>query len=438
MAQIKGIAVKVTTLNIDGFFGNLGRTESFLKVVKQSDITFLQELKIKEKDKERFVQYIQEHTGNNFEIKFCYNRHLEAGDHTNGVATIVKKSLRAAIFGEKKDPFGRYISIDIRIGKNYLRLINIYVPVQIKSKPQFLNEIAPLLTTNKPIIMAGDTNTYFTIDDAPSVKRGSSTEEVKHAKLFTDLVKSALLVDAYKFLNPPGPDYTHVQTYKDENQTKKVCYSRIDHVFVHKTVKAQIQKIECYTVAGTDHRAIQMFFIIPDIKEVEQQSSLKIGKELCEDEQFCQEIRSYYNDNKMGNAIPKCHVEDYNFLAKKGRDMRRVNMCCGCIKRCENTHIHDLFWWLRLKEGFLSIAKYRQNIINREKRAEIENLYASITRLENLETRKPNLSGEIQEKIAITKSQIITIFKTRAEKLKQTQYGKELKEADLPTATFSK
>lgn len=119
--------LRFLSLNMNGFFGDPARTLCFTETIKEHDIVFLQELKLQEKDCAEFEAKVSEGTSGQFSLHYAINMHREEGQHKNGVAILVRKSLNTQPLGI--DPYGRYVSVDLKVGEAYRRFICTYCPV---------------------------------------------------------------------------------------------------------------------------------------------------------------------------------------------------------------------------------------------------------------------------------------------------------------------
>lgn len=235
---------------------------------------------------------------------------------------------------------------------------------------------------------------------------------------------AALLIDAFLYKNPSDPNYTRAHIYKDQDGNNQISYSRIDHVFVHKTLGTYVRDITCISVAGTDHRGLKMTLQVPGSVPTPERN-LRVGRDLCQDPIFQRNIEEFYRGNKAGTPLPECFLKSYLYLYSQYKDLpRRIR--CPCPSKCNTILINDLFWWLELKEGFLSIARDRQRDLNRLKKAETGDIYEDIKMLELLEKQNPHLGPEIQPQISTLKKKVLVIFKKRAEDLKKTSHKRRI------------
>ena len=415
------------TLNVNSFFGNVGRTATFLEKVKDFDIVFLQE--VHGSDPDKFKNFVRDELGNIFIMHLALDRiALDEGRRPwNGVAILIKQHLRPKITLKKIDSSGRYICLDVKISQSSFRLFNVYAPAQNREKAAFVEKITKFLSSTKPIIFAGDTNTYLKEEDTPN-GRPLRADESRESIRLGRILDSAMLVDAFMLKKPDGKSYTHVQIIDGIP-----LYTRIDHIFVSKTVKQNITEMKCSTVAGTDHRAVIMELNIKGLTSPKRTTI--IGEDLVQDRAFCDEIRSYFDTVRGGKQIPSCQIRRFEHYVRSGFGLNRV-FACSCPTHCEIVPIFDQSWWLDTKSGFKKIAKVYKTKIRQERINEITNLYTRIHLLEDYLTRNPTISDLIQNKINQVKSTIVQIHKKRAESKTNTAYNIEVKNADLPTSTF--
>ena len=127
-----------------------------------------------------------------------------------------------------------------------ITIINTYAPNI--GAPQYIRQ---LLTTVKEefdsnTILVGDFNTSLTPMD-----RSSKMEIKKETEALYDTIDQIGLIDIYRTFHPKTADHTSFSSVHG-------TFSRIDHIFGHKSSLSKFQKIEIISSIFSDHNAMRL------------------------------------------------------------------------------------------------------------------------------------------------------------------------------------
>lgn len=182
--------VQFVTWNCKGLNGAVKRGNILAHLRKLgADVAFLQETHLKNHaHKQLYKNWI----GHVFHSKFnCKSR---------GKAIIINKSIPFTTSDIISDPNGRYIIVTGKLYNTPVTLANIYAPNYDDEK--FINSVLAILPNlhSHNLILAGDFNLVMdTVLDRSSSRQQSVS---KSAKLIQNFLKSANLIEAWRYLNP--------------------------------------------------------------------------------------------------------------------------------------------------------------------------------------------------------------------------------------------
>ena len=236
--------MKIVSWNVNSVRARISNVKDYLKLSKP-DLIMLQEIKTEEK---------------NFPFedfkKIGYTSSVFGQKSYNGVAFITKKKIQNTkkdfLSDEKKQ--SRSMSCDVKIGKNIVKIINVYIPNGNPNntdkyiyKKNWLNSFIELtkktLKKNKNIIIGGDFNIIPEKIDVHDHTRYLNDalfkEEIR--KKFRELINLGF-VDIYRHINKYKQEYTFWDYFAGSWQ--KNLGMRIDHFLVSTNILDRIKDVK--------------------------------------------------------------------------------------------------------------------------------------------------------------------------------------------------
>ena len=163
-----------------------------------------------------------------------------------GVAILVSDKIDIKIKTVTRDKEGHYLMIKGSIQEEDITIINIYVP-----NIGALQYIRQMLTTMKGEI---DSNTIivgdFNIPLKPMDK--SSKQKInKETQALNDIIEQIDLIDIYRTFHLKVAEYTFFSSAHG-------TFSRIGHIFGHKSSLRKFKKIEIVSSIFSDHNTMRL------------------------------------------------------------------------------------------------------------------------------------------------------------------------------------
>ena len=163
-----------------------------------------------------------------------------------GVAILISDKIDFKIKTITRDKEAHYIMIKGSIQKEDITIINVYAPNI--GAPHYIRQT---LTTMKGEI---DSNTIivgeFNMPLTP-MDRSSKQKINKETQALNDTIDQIDLIDNYRTFHPKVAEYTF---FSSAHRT----FSRIDHIFGHKTSLGKFKKIEIVSSIFSDHNAMRL------------------------------------------------------------------------------------------------------------------------------------------------------------------------------------
>ena len=255
--------MKISSWNVNSIRARLDNIKNYIEI-SEPDILFLQEIKPEEKN---FPFYFFK------DLKFeC---HLNGQKAYNGVSILSKKKLINIETNIVKDNLNqaRYISSDIKFGKNLIKLVNVYVPngnpintSKYDYKLNWLSNFTKLIEKIKKnyefLIIGGDFNIIPEDIDVHDPNR------YKNDALFLPEVREYYkkfiqmgLIDIFREKHPNTIEYSFWDYFA--NSFKRNNGMRIDHFFITEAIRKKVKSISINKkprskIKPSDHTPIEL------------------------------------------------------------------------------------------------------------------------------------------------------------------------------------
>ena len=226
-------SIRIGSLNCRGL-NNYYKRMAVFDFLRNSNlaIIFLQETKLKPEEE---GQYIKEWHNHN-----CIFNSTVGGK--SGTAILINVDYISILHNRLRDVEGKVIAIDVSVQGDIFHLVNSYGPNDHELKVPFINRLYLYLSSNKPIIWAGDHN----IATNPSLDRYPVRfSHDQGGREILDLTNTFDLQDACRVLYPDKNIYTF---------RKGPSRSRIDKICV--SCDFVIEKYEQLHTSYSDHELI--------------------------------------------------------------------------------------------------------------------------------------------------------------------------------------
>ncbi|XP_040275725.1 uncharacterized protein LOC120990904 [Bufo bufo] len=161
-----------------------------------------------------------------------------AAEPRSGVAVLFKTAERVECRRIIELEMGRCLILDVLMGRQELRLINIYGPQSKWDRKCLLMRIKPFLFTSRQVIFGGDFNNVTRACDRGGSKGGLDADSI----VLSRIVEDTRLVDAHLRHKPDHVDFTFHQGNRR---------SRIDRFYLKE--EAVFSALEAVEVEFSDH-----------------------------------------------------------------------------------------------------------------------------------------------------------------------------------------
>ena len=234
--MVIGTYTSVITLNVNGLNAPTKRHRLAEWIQKQDPyICCLQETHFRPKDTYRL------------KVKGWKNIfHTNGNQKKAGVAVLISNKIDFKINTVTRDKEGHNIMMKGSIQEEDITIINVYVPNIVA--PQYIRQ---MLTTmegeiDSKTIIIGDFNTPLTPMD-----RSSKQKINKETQALNDTIDQIDLTDVYRTFHPKVAEYIFFSSAHEP-------FSRIDHIFSHKSSLGKFKKIEIVSGIFSDHNAMRL------------------------------------------------------------------------------------------------------------------------------------------------------------------------------------
>jgi len=136
--------------------------------------------------------------------------------HSGGVAVLFRAGLAVAqVRRAGADAAGRILRVDFTFESELFSVVSVYAPVQGSTSPSqahfFLQDLAPLLPSDRKVLLGGDFNCVAGPEDVVGPYVGHSRFE-GHSEGLAHVESAHDLVDAWRSLHPGRAGFTHTGT----------------------------------------------------------------------------------------------------------------------------------------------------------------------------------------------------------------------------------
>jgi hypothetical protein len=221
------------------------------------------------------------------------------------VAILVKETLPLKISHIKTSGKGQYIILDAVINEKKFKFVNIYFPHTNKERISLIDELRPILPTDATIIMAGDFN--FVENPKLDKQGGKPAQAVSTRKIFSQLTQEIDVVDLFRHKHPEEKEITSFK-----------LQTRIDRIYVDKTMGGLTTQVSHVINTFADHRAVTATFKIP--------ISIGLGYWKCntsilEDNDLKQDLEAFWHKQVKRTKEDKIDLEWWENCKEKIKDI---------------------------------------------------------------------------------------------------------------------
>ena len=289
---------RIISLNVRGINNQKKRIGIFRRLRKENcDIAFLQETY---SNKESSVQWNDEWGGHSI---FAHG-----GNHSRGVAILIKNGLDFQIITEKVDYNGRFIICEVEIKEKIFTLVNIYSPNREKEQILFYTDLRNSLrqmnvTSATNILIGGDWNV---VQDTSIDKCGGTLAvRVNVMNLLHSLFDEFELKDIWRVRNPKKKRYTW-------RQKRPSVQCRLDYFVISVSLFDIVINTSILPALLSDHSPITMD--VKFIKTIKGNGLWKLNNSLLMDDDYnsliSENIVQWKTDFNYKHAMGNNQVQD--------------------------------------------------------------------------------------------------------------------------------
>ena len=275
--------IKCLSLNVRGIKDNKKRRELFYWLRKQRhDVIFIQETHCHSR-----------------KLEYCWTREWDGqsiwslGTHNSkGVAILFNRNYLYEFSTVFKDPNGRFITLDLKLENNVLRLLNVYGPNTLNERIEFYdNHINHFLDTEFSKVVGGDFN--CTLD--PSMDRFHINTPIKQStpdagvKSIENIIDKFDLEDVWRRRNPDRIQFTW------KNSGKRQA-SRIDYWLISRSLDNCMKATDIVKCPFSDHDAVIIDINLNEIKR--GRGYWKMNNDVIQSSFFKQKFDNFWSDWK--------------------------------------------------------------------------------------------------------------------------------------------
>ena len=180
---------------------------------------------------------------------------------SGGTAILFSPKFKGEILKINRDPYGRYVIVEVKVEDFLVNFINIYAPNNRTVRKTFFSDLLDTIGTANQVILAGDFN--FVEDvllDSESQEEYKITEAKQiHGLTELNKIKQDMdLIDPFRSIFPVKKEFTFV------NKSYKDLKKRLDRFYISRELLSHVKSIEHWPSTYSDHSAVFLKFSIPD------------------------------------------------------------------------------------------------------------------------------------------------------------------------------
>ena len=237
------MGLHIVTYNANGLLDHHKRKEVFaLAKAKNVDILFLQETHVH--CNKVALEFNRDWGGK------CYWS-FGVSSQSCGVGVLFNIHLDYTVQRFYYDPAGRCLVLDVSIGKQVLRLINIYAPNVPAERRQFFNSLDHHLSGRHKVILAGDFNC---VESSQLDKIGGNPDRgTEGIEILKNACSSFQLVDPFRRKNPSKQEFSYISK-------SNTVRSRLDRFYISEGFLPLVDKVIFSPNPYSDHVMVSLQF----------------------------------------------------------------------------------------------------------------------------------------------------------------------------------
>ena len=161
-----------------------------------------------------------------------------------GVGTLLARDLNYEFLRHSHDLEGRTDIVDIKMGENRFRLINIYAPNGYRERKEYIKNLDIYLTNHFDFILGGDWN--FIENTILDKLGGNANSGVSGREEILKLKEDFLLRDAFRYKYPNRKEYSW-------RQAMGPVHCRLDRFYISESMLNWIQEVRHVYCSVSDH-----------------------------------------------------------------------------------------------------------------------------------------------------------------------------------------
>jgi exonuclease III/predicted nucleic-acid-binding Zn-ribbon protein len=267
---------------------------------------------------------------------------------SKGVAILFKSSLNVTHNCHFRDSDGRLVVVNMKIGDENFRLINIYAPNKARERYNFFKAVEDRLhAPGIRVLVAGDFNC---VEDASldRITTPGNRTVFYDIKLLTEWSRTYAIEDVFRRLHPQ----LRVMTWRAGNVA-----ARLDRFYMHPDTVAMVTDVTTNICADSDHSIVIV--------------SLDAGK-----------LGIHHGPGywKLNATVLQDEYTNSDMLA--------------LIDQMTKSQVKNIAWWETCKRRFKELLTIHSKRLAKNRCSEQRECEAELTRLERLSVANPNLYNE--------------------------------------------
>lgn len=329
MAAAFNFPTCVATLNVRGL-RNVRRQRQLHNVLLQHhvDVAAVQETKISatgdiDSALENFADY-----------DVCISQSQGA---SAGCFLLIRKQLNHSLTSLRVDGEGRLICCDISFHSRHWRFICVYAPTKVNDRKLFFLSLAPLLNTDRDLIVLGDFNCVCDTRDHSYITNRYDAS----ASSLQQIVNDNNLIDVGAYV-PASVRFTHFQG---------VSHARLDRVYISVNLWSHIHNYAVKPIFFTDHCLVAVSWGPRKFGKLPPNWDLwKLNIQLLREETFVKKVKELILEMTQCRQLPIFARWE---LFKEKVKSEAIGISCEIAqgKRAEKRYLHDLLHKLHVFES---------------------------------------------------------------------------------------